>query len=528
MSELKSINSVRSTPPAATPTEYYSVQEKNETLESISKQTGFPLQDIQDLNRHIKSAKKSLKEGQQIELPPAEAKQKSAISSSTKNKTDLETTIAQSKAGQQGKQAMDQTATVAGYTGKLAEAADPKVAARLGDLDKRIAGLQSDLPKIQSKVSTEVRKAIDLLGSGKITKEEFSARLSQQTRKLTDLQSEMRSVEQEMKSVGQAGKAIGKLNEFGKAMSDLGDVKTTLGKCAFGLDVAFNFAEYQDKDPSNAKYNLTKAINASASNFYLNAAMPKTGAAGAAGALVKFGLECTGFKDTPIYDSVDVATQCLPTDIISKGVVQFMDQGQSLKEIIGSGGKDWSRLERLSESNVKGDNGLVMQGAAILGDVIANGGQNVPTDGPGVRMAESMGVYGHTDILTRDQGRTAQQKVGLVNSLMDGSTSQDDELKILNLLQRSDPRTMAQTLEGLDRKRLVSELQNNKQAMDPVATLVIDTYLKSNQASDPKTQNELRIMAKDLALECQIQGRHEALRDLSSRGLLAKLDIHLR
>ena len=118
-----------------------------------------------------------------------------------------------------------------------------------------------------------------------------------------------------MKTIGQAGKAVGKLKEFGKAMSDLGDVKTTLGKCAFGLDVAANFADYQDKDPSNWKFNVTKAITASATNFHLGDGMKKTSAAGAAGALMKFGLECTGFKDTPLYDSVDVATQCLPTDI---------------------------------------------------------------------------------------------------------------------------------------------------------------------------------------------------------------------
>lgn len=81
-----------------------------------------------------------------------------------------------------------------------------------------------------------------------------------------------------------------------------------------------------------------------------------------------------------------------------------MDQAKSVQEIIFSGGKDWSRLERLNDANVKGDNGLVMQGAAILGDVIANGGRNVPTEGTGVRLAESMGFYGHTEILTRDVG----------------------------------------------------------------------------------------------------------------------------
>lgn len=48
-------------------------------------------------------------------------------------------------------------------------------------------------------------------------------------------------------------------------------------------------------------------------------------------------------------------------------------------------------------------------------------------------------------------------------------------------------------------------------AKDPVAALVIDTYLKSNQAPDPNTQDHLRIMAKDIANECIVQNRHEAL-----------------
>jgi hypothetical protein len=504
-------------PTSIPPANLYRVEGKNETLQSISKTTGLPLKDIQDLNKHIKNPKQVLTPGQEIELPSKPSK--------PEKKESLETQIANSKLGDQGKQALDQTTTVAGYTGKLADAADPKIAAELQKVEQRVAGLQQELPKLQKEIQGEVSKLVDLSTSGKITKDEFYQQLSKHTSKLTNLDMEIRAAEQQMQSLSQASKGTGLVKEFGKTMEKLGDVKTTLGKCAFGLDVAANFASYQDKDPSNSQYNLTKAINASASNFYLNAAMPKSSAAGAAGALVKFGLECIGKKDTPLYDSVDVATQCLPSDIISKGVVQAMDQTKSVMEIIGSGGKDWSRLQKLNDANLSGENGLVMQGASILGDLIANGGRNVPKDGTGVRLAESMGFYGHTEILGRDIGRTAEQKTALVNKLLKGSTSADDELKILNILNQSDPATLSESLKTLDRDRLIRELPNRNQAIDPAAALVIDTYLKSNQTNDSRTQEQLRILARDMVFKCQDQERTKALDDLRQRGVMAKLGI---
>ena len=42
-----------------------------------------------------------------------------------------------------------------------------------------------------------MRKAIDLLGAGKMTKAEFSEQLSKQTAKLADIQTEIRGVEKE-------------------------------------------------------------------------------------------------------------------------------------------------------------------------------------------------------------------------------------------------------------------------------------------------------------------------------------------
>jgi LysM repeat protein len=495
------------------------VQGKNETLASISKETGFPLQDIQDLNKHIKSSKQKLMPGQEIQLPPEENKPKPGAK---KPEASLEDQSI--KTGQLGKQVTDQTKTVAGYTGKLGETAEPKLASKLQELEQRAAELQKDLPKLQSEVKGEIRRLVDLSCQGKISPEDFTKQMSKQTENLAKLDTEIRAVEKEMQSVAKASKGAGMVKEFGKTMDKLGSLRNGLGRAAFGLDAAINFNEYQQKDPSNWQYNMTKAINASAANFYLAAKMPKADAAGAAGALLKFGLECTGLKDTPMYDSVDVATQCLPTDIISKGVTQAMDQTRGIMELIGSGGRDAKKLESLNDANLKGENGLVMQGASILGDLVANGGRNVPTEGTGVRLAEGMGFYGHTDVLTRDVGRTAEQKTGLVNKLLEGSTSPDDELKVLNILNQSDPRTMLQTLKGVDRDRLVSELTNRKQAIDPAAALVIDTYLKSNQATGT-TQEQLRIMAKDLVFKCQDQNRTEALEDLRQRGVLDKLGI---
>ncbi len=517
---IKFLDAIRERiPTAAPPANIYRVEGNNETLQSISKNTGFPLKDIQELNKHIKNPKQALTPGQEIELPPNESKVK------TEKKESLETKIANSKVGDQGKQGLDQTTTVAGYTGKLADAADPKIAAELQKVEQKVAGLQQELPKLQKEIQGEVSKLVDLSASGKITKDEFFNQLSQQTSKLTKLETEIRTAEQQMQTLSKASKGTGLVKEFGKTMEKLGDVKTTLGKCAFGLDIAANFASYQDKDPSNWQYNLSKAINASASNFYLNTAMPKSSAAGAAGALVKFGLECVGKKDTPLYDSVDIATQCLPSDIISKGVVQAMDQTQGMFELIGSRGKDSSRLLRLGDANIKGENGLVMQGAAILGDLLFNGGRDVPKEGTGVRLAESMGFYGHTEILTRDVGRTAEQKTALINKLLKGSTSADDELKILNILNQSDAATLSESLKALDRNRLISELPNRNQTIDPAAVLVIDTYLKSNQTNDPRTREQLTILARDLVFKCQDLERTKALDDLRQRGVLAKLGI---
>lgn len=142
--------------------------------------------------------------GQEIELPPPKPK-----ATTKKTEPDLEAQIANSKVGQQGKTGMDQTATVAGYTGKLADAADPKIASNLQKLEQRVVALQTELPKLQAKIQGEVSKLIDMSTSGQITKAQFFEQLSQQSGKLTHLQSEIHAVEQAMQSLSQLSKGAG-------------------------------------------------------------------------------------------------------------------------------------------------------------------------------------------------------------------------------------------------------------------------------------------------------------------------------
>jgi hypothetical protein len=201
---------------------------------------------------------------------------------------------------------------------------------------------------------------------------------------------------------------------------------------------------------------------------------------------------------------------------VQKGLTQFIDQTNAWSSFAMSGGKDIHELEDLNTRNLNGNNGMVMQGASILGDLMATGGQNVPTTGPGVEMAKSFGVYGHTDIPVpvtnrnpQNVNQEVQNQIDTLNKLMDGTyTNEEDGLKISNILTTASPYELSHILAGVDKEKLLSSVREQDQsAMGPVAGLVQDIYNKAASTQDPGVRHALFTQIRDLTQQSSADGR---------------------
>lgn len=307
-----------------------------------------------------------------------------------------------------------------------------------------------------------------------------------------------------------AGVGAEKLEKLGETLAETKKLSTVAGKALFGLDVAANYAEYQKNDPQNGEKNLLKAITASGSKlqFDLLTSGTKLNAAETGAGVIKFGLEAMGMKDTGTYKTVDAISQAMPVDVVSKGFAQMVDQTHAWGKFCQTGSvKD---LEALNKANLNGKNGLVMQGAAMIGDLVANNGENIPTT----------------------TGKTCPEKLTLVKGLLNGGSSEDRATQIRNIIGSATPEQLGAMLPELDRSKLVSSMvQDTRRSINPVAGLVLDVCNKAEAAGSPRVEGKLYHEAAELVQEAKGQGRTQAINQLKGyveRGTLNEAPQGLR
>lgn len=298
----------------------------------------------------------------------------------------------------------------------------------------------------------------------------------------------------------------------------LGPLKQGVGKIAVGLDIVGKLGEFQKQDPQNWEKNIVKATLSSLSGLPDLKLSNKASAAEAATALVKLGLEAAGLKDTELYKAADLASQAFPGDAIAKGVEQAVEQVYATWETATTGKTE--RWMDLNDRNLNGKNGAVMQGAAVLGDLVFNGGKAVPTSGDGVYFKDFFDKLLKPDakpeIPYGQTGRTVDEKVSLLRRNQGADTPAEDVLKMQRILTDADGPELAATLEKMDTKELVASLHpyENKatgRTHDPLAAAIRDVVREARAAKDEGVRERLTDEARHLIMEAGRQNRRDSL-----------------
>ncbi len=301
-----------------------------------------------------------------------------------------------------------------------------------------------------------------------------------------------------------------------------------------GLDILANFAELQSKNPPKSQgewmFNLSKATTATLSKVGVDKALEanygRLNAAQAAVGVMQFGLQSIGLKDSAIDKTLTAVSQGFPGDAVMKGVYQAFDQGKAWTSLMRTG--SMKELEDLNAKNLKGDNGLVVQGAAIIGDLMATGGKNIPS-GDALGLAESLGVFNQTQMPKEMRGASTEKKVAFLEDLMHGQyTSQHDGLLIRDLLKATTPAQLNDIMNRIDHEKLASSLRHQgTDAINPVADLIIDMANKTAALSeDSPTRRFLNVKIGNMVAATINNGHWQALdhlRDHLGHGGLAEL-----
>jgi hypothetical protein len=252
---------------------------------------------------------------------------------------------------------------------------------------------------------------------------------------------------------------------------------------------------------------------------------------------LKFGLEAMGFKDSLLGSALDAVSQGLPTDAAVKGVEQAIDQLHATADWVKTGNpKEWLELDA---RNMKGDNGLVMQGASMIGDLIATGGRNIPTDGSfGVEFAKKLGFW-KEEIPAGELGRTAEQKTELIGKLANGTSTteaQSDQMRAV--LSSSTPHMAAQVLLKTDIPNLVKSMRvdpspnlKDPNRWDPTAQLVHGLNAQLRSTTDPGVRRVLTQKLGEVLNEIGSQGRQygqKQLGEMLNSGMLRDMPPSLR
>ena len=294
-------------------------------------------------------------------------------------------------------------------------------------------------------------------------------------------------------------------------------LRQATGEVLFGLDVLSKYQEFAEKDPANAGKNMTKAVTTALAGLPDLKLSRGASASEAAVALLKFGLETAGMKGTDAYTSLDLASQAFPGDIIGKGLGQAVELGYAGMETLTTG--DIKRLEALNTANLKGDNGAVVQGMAIVGDLIATGGKDIPTDDESLYFREFFqGLLTERGAEGVSVGHRGGEKAQLMRRLMKGlQTPGDDVMKIQDIVSKGDPTQIARALDYVSTGDLAKTLHPySGQHSDPLAGTVNDLLKVAGDAKDPAAKAKLYNKALGLLAHGIAQGRRESVKTVEA------------
>ncbi|MEZ5403574.1 MAG: hypothetical protein R2729_28095 [Bryobacteraceae bacterium] len=432
--------------------------------------------------------------------------------------------------GKKGKDFADFASAGADKLRALTDADLPKLEKQLANYTGLVSGHRAAIDRVNARV----RGLTSLMASGNLNAEGMR-RASAELAALTD---SGRKLTASMERIEQSGaKLLGSLQghqkvaslktvqTFGKSVEEAKEHTKLSGRMMVGLDMALKFSEFQKQDPQNWGKNAFKAITSTFGKQAFDSALKgsKLSAGEASVGMLKFGLEMLGLKNSTIGVALDAASQAFPGDAAIKGVEQAIDQVHATVDWAKTGNPtEWLELDK---RNLNGDNGAVLQGAAILGDLIATGGKNIPLDkGIGIDLAKSLGFW-KEEIDPKNLGNSTEQKVALLGKLAEGSSTTDAHTRQMRaILNTATPHMAAQVLLKTDVHKLVDSMRvdgmqtnpldaNHK---DPLALLVHGLNAQLRATADPGVRRILSKKLGEVLDEIGKQGKTLAQRHLRS------------
>ncbi|MDX2153453.1 MAG: hypothetical protein SFV54_22100 [Bryobacteraceae bacterium] len=380
---------------------------------------------------------------------------------------------------------------------------------RIGELGAKSAAIEQDIQSLMSQMSKANVAEFNQL----------SGELQQLTKQGEAVRGQMNALEGEMGLVQKALKLTGKGEQLaGKVAGMLEGTKklaSHAGKLSIGLDTIANFNEFEKANPGNPGQNLTKACVATATKLAMDlktakmAVNPRETAVGA----LKFVMETAGLKDTAAYQSVDAISQGFPIDVASKVAANMVDLGFATYNYAQGDAKS---MMDLADRNLNGKSGLVIQGVSVLGDLVMTGGKNIPVNDDALTLASVFQNPGRTDV-PAIAGRTAKEKIALLDQLTDQKPAPDDVLKIRNVLSNSTPAQLEAVLERVSPETLAKNLPNNGLSGDQAAGAFIDMSLSAAVSNRGDAQAPVWKQLDRFLVAAQNNGHPEVVDTLRSQ-----------
>ncbi len=411
---------------------------------------------------------------------------------------------------------------------------------RIGALTERSTSMTAKMEHLTERAAGVEKRMSLIVGEIAKTTNEFD---------LSKLQSDLRKVAEEgapIRKQLQAGlgeiaaikkeadllkKVSGTMAPVVENLCNTKKLATGLGRLAIPLDVYGNFQDFEKANPGHAGQNMTKAAVTVATKLAadLKTAESLVNVTETAVGALKCVLEVAGLKDTAAYDTVDMASQAFPVDVAGKVVANFVDLGFATADYAKGDGK---AMDDLLNANLQGTNGQVIQGVAILGDLVLTGGQNIPTNDEALKMAYLFQNPGHTEVPLERTGRTGREKAAILDQVMEGSsTAPSDVVRIQNILAQSTPDQLKTVFERVSPESLVRSLPSSGQVKDPVTTTFLDLSNVAAMSSSGKRDAPVWSQLERYLHEAHRQGHTEVfdqLRERLDQGQLKQLPGWLR
>lgn len=410
--------------------------------------------------------------------------------------------------------------------GKAIQARAAKTLSELQDTQNTLISLDRRMKQVGAAME-QIDSPSELGRFSKLSEEmgELAEARNAVVRKLDKAEAALEGLQSQLK----AGDALSSTSaDVQKGLEDAKGLRRATGKLLFGLDVLSKYQEFAQKDPANAGKNMTKAVTTALAGLQDLGLSDRTSASEAAVALLKFGLETAGMKGTDTYTAVDLASQAFPGDIVGKGIGQAVELGYAGIETLTTG--DIKRLEKLNTANLKGDNGAVVQGMAIIGDLMATGGRDIPTDDKSLYFRDFFqGLLTERGQGAVSSGTYGGEKAQLMRSLMDGAnTPGDDVIQIQDIVSKGKPSEIARALDYVPTGDLVKALHPYAgQHSDPLAGTVNDLLKVAGEATAPADKAKLYDKALGLLAYGIAQGRGDSIKAVKADNVPADIQVRL-